>query len=245
MDAFPSLDSPPPADVRVTGVAGTDQDPEREQFESQFPDLSSEVPSAPAPKPVFNALSQQPYGSSPYPPSQAPPRPASSILPPPAFSNTLPAAEEDTEPIKAWRERQAEEIKKRDARDKERREEMKAKAEQNIDRFYEDYNKEKEKNIRENKENEAKFLEKISEGIAKGTSWERIADLLALENSRSSSLTLQTCVMTDDRIQNYPPLCSRWLRSGTYEGDLAGVEARGRQGARCRGILGAVCSVGR
>jgi hypothetical protein len=29
--------------VRVTGVAGLQEDPEREQFESAFPDLSGEV----------------------------------------------------------------------------------------------------------------------------------------------------------------------------------------------------------
>lgn len=45
IDAFPSLDSPDngASDFRVTGVAGTGQDVEREQFESQFPDLSDEV----------------------------------------------------------------------------------------------------------------------------------------------------------------------------------------------------------
>lgn len=34
------------------------------------------------------------------------------------------------------------------------------------------------------RENEAAFLEKLGEGIAKGTAWERITELLALENSR-------------------------------------------------------------
>jgi hypothetical protein len=34
------------------------------------------------------------------------------------------------------------------------------------------------------RENEAAFLEKLGEGIAKGTAWERITDLIALENSR-------------------------------------------------------------
>lgn len=106
---------------------------------------------------MFNALAPTPYGTSPYgPPSTASPvapkpRSAASILPPPTFSNLLPSAEEDTEPIKAWREKQAEEIKKRDARDQERRDEMSGKAEKDIDEFYVEYNKMKERNIRENK----------------------------------------------------------------------------------------------
>ncbi|KAK1923949.1 clathrin light chain [Papiliotrema laurentii] len=191
IDAFPSLDSPAgSAEVRVTGVAGLQEDPEREQFESAFPDLSGEVGFEAAPKPVFNALAPQPYGASPYPSATEQPKtPASSsILPPPQFQNTLQPSDEDTEPIKQWREKQRKEIEERDARDKEKREEMKNKAEKSIDQFYEDYNKQKEKNIRENKENEAAFLEKLGEGIAKGTAWERITDLLALENSQSKTI---------------------------------------------------------
>lgn len=36
-----------------------------------------------------------------------------------------------------------------------------------------------------NRENEAAFLEKLSEGTGKGTSWERISALIELENSRT------------------------------------------------------------
>lgn len=100
-------------------------------------------------KPVFNALSNQPYGASPYP--AAPSQPTSSILPAPQFSNIIPTAQEDSEPIKAWKAKQAEEIKERDDRDRSKRDEMKNKAEKSIDQFYEDYNKQKERNIRENK----------------------------------------------------------------------------------------------
>lgn len=101
---------------------------------------------------MFNALDAQPYGSSPYPPTAQPqPRSAASILPAPQFANTLPEGEEDTEPIKQWRERQAAEIAKRNEADKAKRDELANKAEKAIDQFYEDYNKEKEKNIRENK----------------------------------------------------------------------------------------------
>ena len=67
------------------------------------------------------------------------------------MQNTLPEAQEDTEPIKEWRAHQGEEIKKRDERDRSARDEMKNKAEKSIDSFYEEYNKKKERNIRENK----------------------------------------------------------------------------------------------
>lgn len=195
IDAFPDIDTPAVdgTQIRVTGAAGTGEDEDVMKFESAFPDLSGEAGSQPAPKPVFNALSPQPYGASPYPPTftttaAVPRSPQPSILPAPTFNNILPSAEEDTEPIKAWKARQAEEIKKRDEADKKRRDEMSDKAEKAIDQFYEDYNKMKEKNIRENKENEAEFLEKLQEGIAKGTAWERISDLISLENSQSKTI---------------------------------------------------------
>ncbi|OWT36894.1 clathrin light chain [Cryptococcus neoformans] len=195
IDAFPDIDTPAVdgTQIRVTGAAGTGEDEDVMKFESAFPDLSGETGSQPAPKPVFNALSPQPYGASPYPPAAtaaaaAPRSPHPSILPAPTFNNILPTADEDTEPIKAWRARQAEEIQKRDESDKKRRDEMSDKAEKAIDQFYEDYNKMKEKNIRENKESEAEFLEKLQEGVAKGTAWERISDLISLENSQSKTI---------------------------------------------------------
>lgn len=195
IDAFPSLDSPAPTgEVRVTGYAGTGEDEDREKFESAFPDLSSEVPQQTSSKPVYNALAPQPYGASPYPPSAGQPQsqsqgqPRSSILPAPQFNNILPTTQEDTEPIKAWREKQAEEIKRRDEQDRKRRDEMSDRAEKWIDGFYEDYNKVKERNIRENKENEAAFVEKLQESIAKGSSWERVTELIQLENSQSKTI---------------------------------------------------------
>jgi len=63
----------------------------------------------------------------------------------------LQPSQEDSEPIKAWRSKQAEEIKARDEKDRAKREEMRGRAEKDIDRFYEKYNQEKEKTIRENK----------------------------------------------------------------------------------------------
>ena len=34
------------------------------------------------------------------------------------------------------------------------------------------------------RESEAAYLEKLNEGIAKGTSWERVTEMIQLENSR-------------------------------------------------------------
>ncbi|ODO08341.1 clathrin light chain [Cryptococcus wingfieldii CBS 7118] len=191
ISAFPDLDSPgfDGTQVRVTGTAGLGEDPDREQFESAFPDLSGETGGEAAPKPVFNALSPQPYGASPYPATAAPaPRSANSILPAPEFNNILPTADEDSEPIKAWKAKQAEEIALRDEKDKKKKAEVKNAAERAIDAFYADYNKQKERNIRENKEQEAAFLEKLQESVAKGTSWERVSELICLENSQSKTI---------------------------------------------------------
>ncbi|AAW45490.1 hypothetical protein CNBH0550 [Cryptococcus deneoformans B-3501A] len=193
IDAFPDIDTPAVdgTQIKVTGPAGTGEDEDVMKFESAFPDLSGETGSQPASKPIFNALSPQPYGASPYPPTATTAvsrSPHPSILPAPTFNNILPTADEDTEPIKAWKARQAEEIQKRDEADKKRRDEMSDRAEKAIDQFYEEYNKMKEKNIRENKESEAEFLEKLQEGVAKGTAWERISDLISLENSQSKTI---------------------------------------------------------
>lgn len=198
MSAFPDISSGGAggavgnSNVRVTGAAGLGEDEDREKFESSFPDLSGEVGYESAPKPVFNALAPQPYGASPYPTTSATSAPKSpsgtGVLPAPTFSNTLPSSNEDSEPIKAWRAKQAEEIKARDERDRAARDAMRGKAEKAIDEFYEGYNKVKERNIRENKENEASFLEKLSEGTAKGTSWERVTALIELENSQSKTI---------------------------------------------------------
>lgn len=52
---------------------------------------------------------------------------------------------------RAWREKQAEEIRARDERSKAKREETIVAAEKAIDDFYNSYNNEKEKNISRNK----------------------------------------------------------------------------------------------
>jgi hypothetical protein len=53
--------------------------------------------------------------------------------------------------LRQWRAKQQEEIRRRDEASEKRREETIAMAERAIDKFYEDYNATKEKNIKANK----------------------------------------------------------------------------------------------
>ena len=62
------------------------------------------------------------------------------------------------------------------------------KAEQEIDQFYADYNAQKEKSIKKNKESEARFREQKQQELAEGTTWTRITKLLDLQNSQSKTI---------------------------------------------------------
>ncbi|KAI3628790.1 clc1 [Malassezia furfur] len=101
---------------------------------------------------------------------------------------TYDALDEDTEALRAWRAKQDEEIARRDAQAERMRAEAASKAEQEIDQFYADYNAEKEKNIRKNKEAEARFREQKQQELAEGTTWSRITKLLDLQNSQSKTI---------------------------------------------------------
>ena len=165
------------------------------------PDHTQSIPYGATPYPA------QPYSA----PTQA--SNYTSILPAPTFPSTQ-LAEQDSPAIAEWRERQAGEIKKRDEESKRKKEEVVLKAEKAIDGFYERYNEEKEKSIKKNKwvsavcfrardealgrlirgdtmtscdrEDEKAFLENLQESLSKGTTWERITDLVDLQNSRTS-----------------------------------------------------------
>lgn len=89
---------------------------------------------------------------------------------------------------RAWREKQAEEIAKRDEASEKRKQEIIEKAEKAIDDFYATYNQKKEKQIAQNKEDEAAFVQARDDALAKGTTWERIADLIELQDSRSKTV---------------------------------------------------------
>ncbi|KAF8627648.1 hypothetical protein AX15_004342 [Amanita polypyramis BW_CC] len=165
-DAFETVQ--PQTAVKVTG------DDEIEKFESEFPEI--DVPVAlPQPRPTFTTA-----------PTFAP-------KPQPSVYSTTPilnqsVEEDEPEVIRQWREKQQEEINAREEAAKARRQETISKAERAIDDFYEDYSRKKEKNIRENKEQEEDYLTSLTEKLSVGTTWERICDLVDLQNSQSKTI---------------------------------------------------------
>ncbi|GJE91356.1 clathrin light chain [Phanerochaete sordida] len=172
-----SFDDFEPPRERTTEVKVTGDD-EIEKFESEFPEI--EVPSAPS----FTSPPPQPtFGTT---PTFAPRPQPSALSSTPLLSQQI--EEEEPDVIREWREKQQEEIKARDERSKAKRDETIGKAERAIDQFYEEYSAKKERNIRENKEHEEEFLQKMQDGLSAGTTWERITELVELENSQSKTI---------------------------------------------------------
>ncbi|KAK4049439.1 Clathrin light chain [Microbotryomycetes sp. JL201] len=106
-----------------------------------------------------------------------------------AFSGIPQSQEEESEFIKNWKVKQAEEIARREEESASKKEETIVKAQNAIDNFYKEYNAQKEKAIAQNKEEEALFNEKRTEELAKGTTWERICNMIELQDSRSKTTT--------------------------------------------------------
>jgi len=152
---------------REVSVTGND---EVSAFENQFPEL----PSGPAPM----ALQQNGFSSA-----------GNYSQPPPS---QLSQPEPESEHIRAWKEKQGVEIKRRDEASAAKREEMVHKAEEAIDAFYKEYSSKKERQIAKNKGEEEAFLSKQTESLAQGTTWERIANLVELQDSRSKTTTRST-----------------------------------------------------
>lgn len=96
--------------------------------------------------------------------------------------------EEEPEAIRRWREEQEEDVARREAAAERKKAETVSKAEQDIDNFYAEYNKKKEKNIAKNKEAEAAFKERRQAELAEGTTWSRVTKLLDLQNSQSKTI---------------------------------------------------------
>jgi len=178
--SFDDFDTPPVTDVKVTG------DDEIEKFEDQFPELDVPAPqqsTSPPSKPTFGAA--PPFAPRPQP---------SSYTTTPIFNQPL---EDEPQVIKDWRAQQATEIATRDERSKAKRLETVATAERAIDSFYEDYSLKKERSIRENKDAETTYLSEMSAGLTQGTTWERIAGLVELENSQSKTVARTGAGTTD------------------------------------------------
>ena len=118
-----------------------------------------------------------------------------------------------------WREKQQAEIRARDEASKIRREETIDKAERAIEEFYENYSKKKERNIRDNKcgsinfypsflrswrtfpinsrNSESEYLSELSVSLSTGTTWERICNLIELQNSQSKTIARTGAGTTD------------------------------------------------
>ncbi|OBZ69829.1 Clathrin light chain [Grifola frondosa] len=204
--SFDNFGSPPrqrATEVKVTG------DDEIEKFESEFPDIDVPV------QPMLPPLSQPSFGATPTFAPQPQPSAYSST---PILSQTL--EEDEPQVIKDWREKQAAEIKARDEASKAKREETVAKAERAIDQFYEEYSHKKEKNIRENKEHEEKFLTDLSDSLSTGTTWQRICDIVELQNSQSKTIARTGAGTTD--LSRFKEVLLRLKREGDAAPGAAG-----------------------
>lgn len=150
-----------------------------QQFQSQYPDLQLYPPQDESSNNAYASSQSHQNGYSQQP---------SAFGGQPSYSSTpVPAAEPESEAIRAWREKQKEDIAKRDAASAERKEEIIRKAEKAIDDFYATYNQKKEKQISANKENEAAFIQARDDALGRGTTWERIAEMIDLQDSRSKT----------------------------------------------------------
>ncbi|KAG7091184.1 hypothetical protein E1B28_010235 [Marasmius oreades] len=176
--SFDDFDDIPQEPVTVTG------NDEIEKFESEFPDI--QVPQSP---PVPQQPQQTSFGQA------FAPRPQQSFASTPILTQQL--EEDEPEVIKKWRQKQAEEIAARDEASKERRQATISKAEQSIDEFYDAYSSKKEKNIQENKDSEAAFLQGLTDSLSSGTTWDRICKLIELENSQSKTVARTGTGTTD------------------------------------------------
>ncbi|CAK5269770.1 unnamed protein product [Mycena citricolor] len=164
-DFLSGFDEPVETAVKVTG------DDEIEKFTSEFPDIQPMSP------PVIQQQA----------PTFGAPRPQ-----PSAFTSTpilsQPIEEDEPQVIKDWREKQAAEIVARDEASKATRQKTITAAEQYMDEFYGAYADKKARTIRDNKDAEKDFLEHLTGSLSTGTTWQRICELIELENSQSKTI---------------------------------------------------------
>ncbi|KAJ6593364.1 clathrin light chain-domain-containing protein [Mycena capillaripes] len=192
-----SFDAPRETVVKVTG------DDVIEEFSNQFPEIDAGPRSPPfQQQPTFGAPRPQPsvYSSTP-------------IL-------TQQLEEDEPQVIKDWREKQAAEIKAREESAKARRQETITKAEKAMDDFYEAYTAKKARAIRDNKDQEEDFKAKITASLSTGTTWQRICDLVELENSQSKTVARAGPGTTD--LTRFKEVLLRLKREGDAAPGAAG-----------------------
>ncbi|OJD16855.1 hypothetical protein AJ78_02999 [Emergomyces pasteurianus Ep9510] len=95
----------------------------------------------------------------------------------PSYS-TYKQPEEEPEAVREWRIKRDEELTRRSAASAERKASTIAKAQQDIDDYYESYNKRTDRAKERTRKEAEEFLENREDTAAGGTSWERIAKLV-------------------------------------------------------------------
>ncbi|KAF8963602.1 clathrin light chain-domain-containing protein [Flammula alnicola] len=225
--SFDDFDDEPPLQQKETVVKVTGDD-EIDKFESEFPDI--EVPQVSwLIIGCLIALARHAYSltritqqySTPQQPSYtatfAPQPQPSAFSSTPILTQTI---EDEPQVIKDWREKQQEEIKARDEASKLRREETIDKAERAIEEFYENYAKKKERSIRDNKHSESEYLSELQASLSTGTTWDRISNLIELQNSQSKTIARTGAGTTD--LTRFKEVLLRLKREGDAAPGAAG-----------------------
>ncbi|KAK0546983.1 Clathrin light chain [Tilletia horrida] len=197
---FPSLDGEDEAPASAAAAAAAA--PPKDDFESKFPSLDDDDAAGGAgaggvglvdDDDDANAWSSQPAAAA-APAAQY----SSSSAPAPAAG--LPANggkfgngsydddNEESDALREWRNKRADDIAARDAAAERKKGETISKAEREIDDFYAEYNRKKEKNISANKEAEARTISERQAELADGTTWSRITKLIDLQNPTSKTI---------------------------------------------------------
>ncbi|KAF8190792.1 clathrin light chain-domain-containing protein [Pholiota molesta] len=200
--SFEDFDSSPPHQQTTMTVTGDD---EIDKFESEFPDI--EVPSS-----QYSAPQQPSYTATFAPQPQS-----SAFSSTPILNQTI---EDEPQVIKDWRERQQAEIAAREEESKARRNETIDKAERAIEEFYGNYAKKKERSIRDNKNSEAEYLAELQASLSTGTTWERICNLVELQNSQSKTIARTGAGTTD--LTRFKEVLLRLKREGDAAPGAAG-----------------------
>ncbi|KIV90292.1 hypothetical protein PV10_07611 [Exophiala mesophila] len=97
-----------------------------------------------------------------------------------------PVEEDDTEPIREWRSKRDAEITRRDEASQRKKDETIATSQEDIDSFYESYNRKVDKQKAQTAKEAEEFLKNREDTTAGGTSWERIAKLVDLSGKGQS-----------------------------------------------------------
>ncbi|KAI8067815.1 clathrin light chain [Gongronella butleri] len=90
-----------------------------------------------------------------------------------AFTRAM-LPDEEPEVVRQWREKQREQIDKRDEDEEEKKQAAIIKAREEIDRFYEEYNEKKQKAIEQNRAREEAYQQEREQVSSSANVWERV-----------------------------------------------------------------------